>query len=819
MDTVRRELRLALRSLGRRPAFALTALLTLGLGIGADTTVFSVVNAVLFRPLPYQDPGRLVMVWTAFPAQGNSRFSISPAEFLDYEHQSRSFASMGAWGASGATLTGGDRAERCLAGYATRGLFRTVGARPVLGRLFTPGEDAPGGQMVAVLGHALWASRFGSDSSAVDGSHRLTVDGERLPIVGVLGPDFELPGGTPDFFVPAQLDRAQYAANRSGHNLSALARLAPGTSLPSARSELGGILTRWETEYAGVHPNDPVEHPLLLESLDDALFGSSRLAMLALVGAVGLVLLLAAANVANLMLARGFSRRREMGIRGALGATRAELVRQLMVESLILASLGGVLGLGLGWSGLRLLGTLDAGGAVPVATRMDGRVLLSTLLVTLLAGVVFGVAPALQASGWDLRSSLADAGRGASEGRGPRRTMRALVVAQTGLAVVLLIGSGLLVASLLRLGAVPPGFETAGRFGFSLQLMPNRYPDRESAVAFYDRLTEELGALPGVRRVAVARGLPMQRYVGTEMFTVYGRVLGPDESPPSVDLQFTSPGYFRTMGIPVVEGREFSPRDRMGAPLVALLNETAARAYFPGDSPVGQRIRLLFAEEDWPLVTVAGVVGDVRQRALAQPPRPEIYVPPAQMPTGWASGLLQAPQVVVEAAVPLASLSSPVRELVARLDPDVPVGAMQTMARAVSDTAGRERFLSVVLSVFAILAVIIAGVGLYGVMTFSVQQRRREIAIRLAVGARPGQVLASVARDAMGLAAAGGALGLATAALSAPAMVGLLYQVRPREALVYAASIVLLGVVAGTAALVPARRAAATDPVVSLSAE
>jgi putative ABC transport system permease protein len=313
--------------------------------------------------------------------------------------------------------------------------------------------------------------------------------------------------------------------------------------------------------------------------------------------------------------------------------------------------------------------------------------------------------------------------------------MRGLVVVQMALAVVLLVGSGLLLLSLFRLQAVRPGFQVSERVGFSIQLAPNRYREREDRVAFYDRLTTELGALPGVRRVALARGLPMQRWVGTEVHG--GRTARrPEDPPPSVDLQFTSPAI-SGLGIPVVEGREIEAGDRMGAPLVALINESAARVHFPGESPIGRRIRLMFAEEDWPLVTVVGVVGDVRQRSLAQPPRPELYLPPAQVPSGWAEELLQAPQVVIEAGLPLQALSPAIRGVLERLDPDVPVNGLQTMSQAVSDTAGRERFLSLVLVAFAALAVVIAGVGVYAVMAFSIQRRSREIAIRLALGARP----------------------------------------------------------------------------------
>jgi len=812
-----RDLRIAFRGMKRHPLFAVSAVLTIGLGIGANSAVFSVVNGALFRPLPYREPDRLVMVWTAFPAQNNPKFSISPAEFLDYEQQSRSLASMGAWGAAGVTLIGGGRAERRSAGYVTPGLFGTVGASAAIGRLFTPEEDAPGGPRVAVIAHRLWVSRFGGDPAVADGSHLLRYDGESLPIVGVLAPDFELPRGDHDFFVPAQLDRSEYT-DRSGHNFTAIARLRPGTTLASARLELAAMMKRWATRYAGQHANDPVNHFLFLESLDEELFGSLRPTLLALVAAVGLVLLLATANVANMLLAHGFSRRHEMAIRGALGATRGQLIRQLMIESLALASIGGLVGLALGWGGVRLLSSLDTGGGAPLAVGVDGRVVVATLAVTLGAGLLFGALPALQAAGWGLRGSLAEAGRG-SRGRGHRRSMRGLVVLQMALAVVLLVGSGLLVRSLLRLQAVPPGFQAQERVGFSIQLSPSRYPESTDRVAFYDRLTAELGALPGVRRVALARGLPMRRWVGTEGFTVDGRALGPGEPAPSVDLQFTSPGYFGTLGIPVVEGREFEAGDRMGAPLVALINETAARAYFAGGSPVGRRIRLLFAEDDWPLVTVAGVVGDVRQRGLARPPRAELYLPPAQIPAGWAVGLLQSPQVVVESRLPLAALSPAIRSVVARLDPEVPVSGLGTMGEAVADTTSRERFLSLVLAVFAALAVIIAGVGVYAVMAFSVQQRSREIAIRLAVGAAPADVLGSVCREALGLAGLGGALGLGMAALAAPAIAGLLFEVGPRDPGVYSLSLALLSVVAAAAVLLPARRAALTNPVTSLAVE
>jgi putative ABC transport system permease protein len=818
MQNLFRDIRLALRSLTKHPLFAAIAILTIALGIGANSAIFSVVNGVMLKPLPYQEASRLVMVWTAFP--DNPKFPISIAEYLDYRTESDAVANVGAYSVGPVTVTGSGTAERLQASNTSRSLFDVLGVSASIGRTFSEDEDTPGGPNVAILSHAYWQSHYGGEPSVV-GTQTLMVDGTPYDIIGVMPADFEPPMNAPAFYLPAPFDRSTIV-NRSSHNWNAVARLKPGVTFEAAEAELRAILPRWEEEFAGIHPNDPINHPLLLVPMNDEVFGAVRPMLWVLLGAVGLVLLLATANVANLLLARGEVRGREMGIRGALGAGRRDLIQQMLTESVVLATAGGVAGLVVAAGLMTLFKALDPGGVPRLEqVSLDWSVIGFTAAITIGTGVLFGLLPALQAARNDVKAALQEGGRGGSTGRQSKRALQTLVVTQMAFAVVLLIGSGVLVKSFLTLQSVDPGFQTEHRVAFGLRILNDAYPERADKLAFYERLRDELAAIPGVSDVAFARGLPLRSRIGTEGIIVEGRPVGPDggQQSQSVDFQVASDGYFQLMGIPLVQGRVIEPTDLADGPLVILINEAAAQAYFEGENPIGQRARLMFSPRDWPNVTIVGVVGDVHQRGLASSARPEIYLPHRQLPPGWTRSILASLNIVLRTDLPLATVAPTIRQTVQGLDPTVPVSGLGTLDQAIANNVATERFVTMLLTLFAVVALVISAVGVYGVMAFSVARRTREIGIRLALGAEPGQVVGSILKSALTIALIGGGIGLVTAFLATSVLESLVYQVSVRDAVVFIVSPIVLVLVALVASLVPAWRAAAVHPMETLRAE
>jgi predicted permease len=815
MQNVRRDLRIALRSLGKHRGFAAVAALTLALGIGANTAIFSVIRGVLLEPLPYHDAERLVVVWSSYP--DNPTFSVSQAEYLDYRAETETMSQTGAYGLDWVTISGVGMAERRRAVLATRSLFEVLGVPAAIGRTFTEEEDTSPGHQVVILSHGIWTSHFGADPGVV-GSGTVTIDGSDFTIIGVMPRGFSPPRVETDFYLPAPMDRSTIT-NRSGHNFNAFGRLAPDATIESARAELATILPRWAEQYDGLHPNDPVVHPLVLVSLHDEILGSVRPMMWALLGTVGLVLLLATANVANLLLARGESRGHEMSIRGALGARRRDVVQQMLTESVVLAVAGGALGIAVAAALVAAVRWLDPGGIPRLDTvGLDWSVLAFTAAITLATGVLFGLFPAHQATGHNARTTLGEGARG-GVGRHSKRTLHGLVVLQMTLAVVLLIGSGILIRSFLKLQGVDPGFATENRVAFRVQVLFDRYPEREDKLAFYRRLDEQIQAIPGVSGLAYARALPLRARIGTEGILVEGRELGPDERNPSVDFQIASAGYFELMGIPVLRGRSIAPQDLADAPPVILINDAAARAYFAGEDPVGQRVRLMFTPRDYPNVTIAGVVGDVHHRDLAAAPRPEIYMPLAQVPGGWISSIIGSMSVVVRTDLPLDAVGPAIRRTVQDLDPTVPVDYLASLEQAVGDDIARDRFVTLLLALFAGVALIIAAVGVYGVMAFSVARRTREIGIRMALGAEPRAILGSIVRTALAISAVGAVFGVVSAGLATSVLESLVYDISVRDVTVFALSPLVLLLVAAAAAMVPAWRAAAVHPMETLRAE
>jgi putative ABC transport system permease protein len=796
--------------------FAVVAVVTLALGIGANSAIFSVVNGVLLRPLPYEQPDELVNVWTYWPRDPDPQF-VSAAEYLDYRAAATAFADMGAVGANSVTITGDGDADRRIAAFATRTLFDVLGAQAAVGRLYTHDEDQDGAPLVAVLSHGYWVSHFGADPS-VFGRNSITADGRDYLIVGAMGPRFDPLGLAPALYLPPQYDRGQIT-DRSGHGLTVIGRLSPSATLASANAELQALLGRWEREFAGQHTTNTTLHTMSLVPFEDQVFGDVRGLMWVLLAAVGLVLLLACANVANLLLARGESRMKEIGVRTALGAGRWRIVRQLLTESLILALAGGAVGLVIGRLGVPALLALEPGNLPRVnEVTVDWNVVLFTTGVSVFTGLLFGMAPAWKAGRGDVTQRLHEGGRSGSVGRDTRRLLGSLVVFQVALAVVLLVGSGLLIKSFFLLTRVDPGFQPESRVAFRVSLSPGEYEGRDAAMRFYDALLPQVEALPGVTRVAAARGIPLRSAIFTEGFLVEGQPLVQGEPNPSAEYQSVTPAYFGLMGIPVLRGREFESGDRIDAQAVALLNAAAAEAYFPGENPVGRRILPLFASQAGVWYTIVGVVGDVRHRGLEQEPRPELYLPHAQA-RGFGEAAVRSSDIVLATTAEPAQLAGPIRDIVRRLDRDVPVTNLATLETSVSDTLSAPRFVMVLYGVFAALALLIAAVGVYGVMAFSVARRTKEIGIRLALGAAPAQVVRTVVGGAFALAALGTAIGLGTAFLATRALESMVFGVSVRDVSVFAIGAVLLLATAVSAAFMPARKASAVDPAMTLQSE
>jgi putative ABC transport system permease protein len=818
VESVLLDARFALRTLVRSPSFTAVSITTLALGIGANSAIFSVVNSVLLRPLPYPDPDRLVTVWTQFLRDNRPQFAVSPAEYLDYRSETDAFAEIGAFTTNVVTITGNGNAARVTGAYTTATLLEVLGIEASVGRVFSPDEDRRGNTNVVVLSRALWTERYGADPDIT--GRTITVNGNALVVVGVMSPDASLPGQSADIWMPLGFDRSRIT-NRSGHWLTVIGRLAPGATLTSAFAELEAMLVRWEEVYADNHTPEPNFHPMTLVPLDDQLLGNVRPAMLVLLGSVGLVLLLACTNVANLLLARGESRHKEIGIRAALGAGRSRIGRQLLTESLVMSLAGGALGLLIATYGTRLLVTL-APNTIPRISEVgvDSRAIMFTAALSILTGFVFGLLPSVRISRTDLSTALMEGGRSGSHGRETRRTLNGLVMSQIALAVVLLIGSGLLIKSFVMLQRVNPGFAAESRLAFDVSLTANAYPEREDVLAYYARITDGIEALPGVHSAVVVRNLPLRTIARVEGMFIEGRVTrsGEQQESFSVDYQGTSPGYFSTMGIPVIRGRAFDDSDRFGAVPVAVINETAARTYWQGQDPLGARVRALFAGRDWEWITVVGVVGDVRHNGLDTEPRPELYLPLDQTPPA-TMGWMRDPSVVVRAAGDPTTLASAIREVVRRTDPDVPPANLGTMLEVKDSTVTRERFLMLLLAVFAGTALVIAAVGVYGVVSFSVARRTKEIGIRMALGAEPRHILRSVLKHGASLSGAGAAIGLGIAFASSRLLESLLYGVAVRDLMVFALGSGVLLSISLIASLVPAYRATAVAPTTSLRGE
>ncbi len=807
MNTLFQDLRYGARMLRKRWGFTAIAIMTLALGIGANTAIFSVVNAVVLRPLPYQDPERLVMLWGTNAKDGNGQQPASFAEFNDWKAEVRSCQALSASLLWSFVLTGGGEPEPIQGHYVSASLFQLLGVMPARGRAFSPEEDRIGGTPVVIVSHGLWQRRFGADPNLI--GKTLTLDGGSFTVVGIMPEGFQfLEAG--EVWVPLMQNRLTNTI-RAVRLLLVAGRLGDGVKVEQASAELATMASQLEKQY----PDFNTGVGLRLVPLHEQVTGKVRFALLLLLGAVGLVLLIACANVANLMLVRAAARRKEIAVRSALGASRGRLMRQLLTESMTLSVLGGAGGVMLAAWGIDLLLLLNP----PQLPRynkigIDATVLGFTLAASIITGLIFGLAPAWQASQLDLQAALKEGGRSALACAGQHRLSRLLIIAEVAMALVLLVGAGLLIRSFVYLLDVKPGFATEHVLTLQVGLPNATYGQPPQRIAFYHQLEERLKALPDVTAVGLATRLPLLAALNnaTSFLSIEDRPV-PTGQRPEIDFRRASTDYFKALGIPLLSGRLVTEEDVTNNTGAVLINEALAKRFWPGEDPLGKRISTATntgQQTQWQ--TIVGVVGNVRHLGLDIEPRPEVYYHTnTSPPTG--------PVFVIRTTSDPKNLIAAARAKVRELDRNLPIGNVNTMEELVAQSVAPRRFGMILLGIFAALALLLAGIGLYGVMSYAVTQRTQEIGIRLALGAQRRDVLKLVIGQGMALTAAGIGLGLAAAFALTRLMAGLLFGVKATDPLTFAFIALLLTGVALLACYLPARRAMKVDPMVALRYE
>src|SRR3984885_5481255 len=804
MSAILQDLKFAIRMLVKSPGFTVVAILTLALGIGANTAIFSIVNAVLLRPLPFKNSSQLVVLRETYKIVGN--VSVSYPDFLDWRQQSDSFAAMSVINNVNFNLSGVAQPES-IDGYAVSPNFLALlGVRPVLGRDLLPSEERPGTPPVILLSYQLWQSRLGGDPGVIGRS--ITLDGRSFSIVGVLPPTFRFLDTT-DVIVPIGFFAAEFTDRAQRGDMDVLGRLSSGVALPQAAVEMDTITARLAEQY----PQSNHGFGAHLESLREAFAGDTRLAVLVLFGAVVFVLLIACVNVANLFLVRGAARAREIALRQAFGASRGRLIRQMLTESLVLAFCGGLLGIILGAWGISGLGyLLHANSLQTMGVRMDLSVFLFAAVIIVLVAFAFGLIPALQATRPDVHETLKEGGRSATSTSAQHRLRGALAIAETALALVLLVGAGLMLKSLYHLIQVSPGFQHARLLYLEMDLRADRYSKDPAILNFWQQVLDRVRVIPGVESAALGTVVPLTGNHRRSDITIEGLPTpGPGEFP-HPDRHTISSGYIATMGIPLLRGRNFSDADNETAPDVALVNSTLARRFFTDGDPIGKRFLWGQPGKDEKWITIVGVVADTRLYGLDNPARLEVYSPYRQRPSADMS-------LVVRSAVDPASLTSSIRAAVAAIDKDQPLFDIHTMQQLVDDSISTRRLTLVLLGIFSALAVILAAIGIYGVMAYSVALRTQEIGIRMALGAQQKDVLRLVLGQGARIAFFGVAIGLATAAALARLLSSLLFSVSSSDPFTFATVAALLVAVALLACYIPARRALRVDPIIALRYE
>ena len=816
MGTLLQDLRYGLRMLARNPGFTVVAVLTLALGIGANTAIFSVIDAVLLNRMPYLNADRLVMVWEQSPGRGWFRNIVSAANFVDWRKLNPVFTGMAAVDEGTYDVSGTGEPLEVRGEQVSADFFSVLGVQAALGRTFTPEEDQPGGARAAVLSNRLWKERYGADPALV--GHEITINRSRFTVIGVLPPGFYFPpwGDKADLWI-AGLDLRR--PERTWHEYVSIARLKPGVTIAQAQAEMDTIARGLEKQYP-----EQKGWGVQLVNLHEQVVGDTRPALLVLLAAVGMVLLIACANLANLQLARAAAREKEIAVRAALGAERHRIVRQLLTESVLLAIIGGGLGLLLASWGVTLLVRLtpqDTPGLNQVG--VNAGVLGFTLVLSIAAGIVFGLAPAFGASRVDPNQSLKEGSRGSTQGASSNRLRGLLVSAELALALVLLVGAGLLIRTFIALSQVDLGLEPHNVLTMRIALLGPKYQERSRQTEFFRQLLQKLGSLPGVTSAAVIDGGGLAPDGGNgDAFMIVGRPVPPPSELPDAVFRVISPDYFRTMGIPLLRGRYFTEADNQEAPGAAIISEKLARNFWPGGEPIGSELTFPTLEVAVPGVAarrlkrfaIVGIVKAVKNRGLEVEAEEEVYVPYSQYPTFYSPRTL-----VARTSVEPTLLVSAIRHEVTMLDNDQPISEIRTMDQVVAQAAAGHRFPMVLLGLFAALAMALAGVGIYGVTSYSVGRRAHEIGIRVALGARRAHVLRLVLSGSMRWVLAGLALGISGSLGLTRLLRDLLYGVRPTDPLVLGAVSLLLSSVALVASYIPARRATKVDPMAALRCE
>jgi len=819
MNTLMQDVRYALRAFTKNPGFTLAAILSLAIGIGANTSIFSVANALLLRPLPYADAERLVILWNRSPGLNIAEDWFSTAQYFDVKSGHHGFEQVAIAIGGNYNLTGEGDPERVGVIRVSANLLPMLGASATHGRLFVPDEDSPGRAATAVLTEGMWARHYGRDPRMIGKS--ITINGMPYEVVGILPQSFSLPRevlptlyGTEqaEIFLPLPL-AADAAQHRTNEDYNIVGKLRPGVSVEQAQAEMETITARLRHDYPENYPpNGGLTFSIV--PLLEQVVGNVRTSLMVLLGSVGLVLLIACANVANLLLSRAVARQQEIAVRTALGASRWRIVRQLLTESVLLALGGGALGiviclLSVKW--IHILGTKSIPRLHDVG--VDGRVLLFTLSLSVFSGILFGLAPALRISKLDLNSTLKDTSRGSAGtsavwGRG-NNVRRLLVVAELALSVVLLIGAGLLIRSFARLQNVAPGFNPQNVLTFDLTMTGRKYSDKQTILNTYRELWERLERLPGASAAGGVTSLPLSQAFAWTPITVEGRTPLPGEKFLNADERLVGGHYFEAMGIPLRRGRFFNEQDDMTKPRVVLVDEFMAEQLWPGQDAIGKRIHIVELKSDDPWQTVVGVVGRVKQDSLDSDPRIAFYLPQTQFPT-------RAMTVALRSGSDPAGLVGAVKAELRSLDGDLPMYYVRTMRQRVDESLTRRRFSMLLLGVFASVALALATIGIYGVMAYLVNQGTREIGIRMALGATQRDILSLVVRQGMALALSGVTIGLVGAFLLTRLIRSLLFGVQATDPLTFVGISVLLGLIALLASYIPAQRAARIDPMVSL---
>ena len=810
METLIQDIRYGIRMMRKSSAITTIAVLSLALGIGANTVIFSVVNAILLKSLPFNEPDRIVLAWGSDSDEGNHRSQVSATDVDDWRNHNSVFEDITTYGGWSATLLGDGEPERIQGIQVGDGYFSIMKATPMLGRAFLPEEQQDGKDFVIVLGYGLWQRRFSGDPNVV--GQKVSLSGRPYTIVGVMPADFQplptsLVDPRGDFYRPVAEPHDE--EQRASRHLRAIARLKPGVTVEQAQAEMTTIASRIEQE----HPRSNTGYGVRLVTLPEDTVGGLRPTLLMLFGAVAFVLLIACANVGNLLLARSAARQKEIAIRRALGAARSRLVRQFLTESVMLAMVGGGLGLLLALRGTSLVEALGSQ-VTPLLTgiRIDSSVLLFTLAASILSGIVFGLAPALHVSNPDLNESLKEGGRSSGAGASRNRLRSALVVSEVAMALVLLICAGLLIKSVLRLRDVSPGFNSENQLTMNVTLPSAKYPKAQMWVAAYNQMIERIEALPGVQSAGLTSVLPLSGNFD-------GRALAVEDYPKprgeeiDVDLYITTPGYLHTMGIPLLKGRALTEQDVENVTLVALVNETMARELWPDQSPIGKRIKFPGSERNpQPWRTIVGVMGDVKQYGLDRKDPMQIYLPEAQFPTSFMS-------LVVRTSVDPKTMIAAVRNEIHTLDKDQAIYNITTLDQLLADSISLRRFSMILLIVFAAVALTLAAVGIYGVISYSVTQRTHEIGVRMALGASRRDIIKLVVWQGMTMTLTGVAAGLAASLALTRVLESLLFAVSETDPTTFILIPATLTIVALGACFVPARRATKVDPMVALRYE